>query len=211
MKAQWVHTDISAVDEVFEQSSSRWVSPYSRMCFRRCGFVVVCIRLNVTQSGNEGLYGTLQFQSTPLTEEETRTTERPPMSPFYDLLWWFNMYHVYALYTPSTPSIPRQTPPSRPPSSAAIPFNVPRYYGGRATTSEAFSMINWPALTHWSIYPWPLQRMCVGGMVSMYVQIDFYGSHVVWRDNNYYVPMCWSTSPVNGIKSILGTWRVKFY
>lgn len=141
--------------------------PYSRMCFRRCGFVVVCIRLNVTQSGNEGLYGTLQFQSTPLTEEETRTTERPPMSPFYDLLWWFNMYHVYALYTPSTPSIPRPTPPSRPPSSAAIPFNVPRYYGGRATTSEAFSMINWPALTHWSIYPWPLQRMCVGGMVCM--------------------------------------------
>lgn len=65
------------------------------------------------------------------------------------------------------PSITRQIPPSRPPSSAAIPFNVPRYYGGRATTSEAFSMINWPALTHWSIYPWPLHRMCVGGMVCM--------------------------------------------
>lgn len=73
------------------------------MCFGRCGFVVVCIRLNVTQSGNEGLYGTLQLQSTSLTEE-TRTTERPPMSPFYDLLWWFNMYHVYGLYTPSTPN-----------------------------------------------------------------------------------------------------------
>lgn len=43
---------------------------------------IVCIRLNVLQSGNEGLYGTLQFQSTYNTEhwnddeEGLATTER---------------------------------------------------------------------------------------------------------------------------------------